>query len=713
MISLEPPKKYRFSVLALLIRLQNFRLPRKRTVMIPLVGIYVTLMVTAQSAWAKDYTPVGIGDLLPSVDIPYTKGQGTLYEEYGNPLLYTVTDDYGMWDVMDPMLEIPAIICMALTAVVGSAAVTIVQWIFNVTTIPPLENAITASVGGAAKTLTETLLPSAMVIGALVAWANHRRAAGSGLSQLGWVAVSTIFSISLLMAPQTWVNGIDSVRNVGSSVAMNATSAGLGDGTKEPIDLGHKTTYGNNERDNMLRKSSDAVWRTYVATPWCVVQFGSLDACKAEGKGLLDAGVNPEDRKEHMKDVGDRIGGDSNSWVDGHNPVGRMMVAIPALICVILFSALVLMLAFASLASLIGALMMLVTGVIFACLWIIPGRPRMWGVRWFDFLLGYTLQSGIATMTLGSVLVVTTAATRMMGEYGYAAGAGISIATAIVAFKFRSVLESIVGVTGLTSPAAAVGGLLAARAAGKAGWGITKGLGRGLAGMRLPRMPRMPSRGGGGGGGNTGRPTTPQLPPGGTPGALAGARRPMPPLPSGQTAGAALPNSDSRREVGPLTSRPELPSSTAPARGRSVADGPAKAVPGTRRPAEVGGTRRPAEVGGSVPRQALPAASGSAQAATQHAPNSASRPAAGAASRPSPTLRTENSGASYTFRQGPKTGTSAPKVIPHKVVRSTPNRPGGSTGPNPTRPENRSRARSRGRGRGLSVPTVTRRNGGN
>ncbi|BFO23124.1 hypothetical protein SHKM778_95120 (plasmid) [Streptomyces sp. KM77-8] len=147
-----------------------------------------------------------------------------------------------------------------------------------------MEKAITDSVGGAASTLTQTLLPSAMVIGALVAWANHRRAAGSSLSQLGWVAVSTIFSISLLMAPQTWVNGIDSARNVGSSIAMNATSAGLGDGTKEPIDLGHGTTYGDNERDNMLRKSSDAVWRTYVVTPWCVVQFGSLEVCKEKGK---------------------------------------------------------------------------------------------------------------------------------------------------------------------------------------------------------------------------------------------------------------------------------------------------------------------------------------------------------------------------------------------------------------------------------------------
>ncbi|MET9365797.1 hypothetical protein ABZX93_33480 [Streptomyces sp. NPDC006632] len=693
-------KHYRFSVLRLLIRLQNIRLPRKRTLLIPFLGVYVTLMVAAQSAWAKDITPVGVGDLLPSVSIPYTKGQGTLYEEKGNPLLYTVDSDYGVGDVFDPIMEVPADICMALTAVIGSAVVTIVTWIFNLTTIPSLENAITASVGGAAKTLTTTLLPSAMAVGALIAWSNHRKASGSSLSQLGWVAVSTIFSISLLTSPQSWVNGIDSVRNVGASVAMNATSAGLGDGTKEPIDLGHQTTYGNNERDNMLRKSSDAVWRTYVVTPWCVTEFGSLEMCRKYGSKLLDQGISKDDRKNWLQDRDniDNIGEGSRGWMEGHNPVGRIMVAVPALICVILFAALVLMLAFASLASLLGALMLLLSGVIFACLWIIPGRPRTWGVRWFDTLLGYTLQSGIATMTLGSVLVVTTASTKMMGDYGYAAAAGISIATGIVAFKFKGVMESIVGVTGLTSPAAAIGGLYAARAAGKAGWGLTKAVGRGLGGMRMPKMPRMPRRGGGGGGDTGG--SVPQLPGGGSPGAMAGARRPMPPLPSGQSSAASLPGSSSRREVGPLTSRPELPSSVAPARGRSVADGPAKAIPGTRRPVEV--------TGSAAPRPALAAGSGTSGAAAQAAP----QPAQVSAGRPSPTLRPEaGANANYAFRQGPRPGTHAPKVIKGEVIRSTsaPNRstrPGGSVGPNPTRPQ---QSRVRDRGRRLAMPGTRRR----
>lgn len=740
-------KVYRFSVLKLLIRLQYMRPPRLRTVMIPVIGVYVTLMAMAQSAWAADITPVGVGDLLPSVEIPYTKGQGTLYEERGNPLLYTFDNAYGMWDVGDPVMEIPADIAMALTAVIGSAATTITQWIFALTSIPEMESAISNSIAGAAGTLTATLLPSAMVVGALVAWANNRKASGSGLGQIGWVAVSTLFSISLLTSPQSWVSGVDSVRTIGASVAMEATSAGIGDGTKTPIDIGHEVAYGNNSRDNMLRKSSDAVWRTYVVTPWCIGEFGSLEACKLHGKGLLDQGIRKDKRKEWLeKKVGEnQVGGASNEWVDGHNPLGRLMIAVPALICVIIFAGLVLALAFASLASLLGALMLLLTGVIFACLWIIPGRPRTWGMRWFDTLLGFCLQSGIATMVLGATLTLTTAASNRMDDYGYAAAAGLSIASAVVAWKFKGILESIVGVTGMSSPAAGIAGLFAARAVGRAGMGLAKAAGRGMVGMHAPRMPRWPRRGGGRGSGGE---VTPQLPGGGSPGAISGSRRPMPPLPSGQSGSASLPGSSTRQEVGPLTSRPELPASVAPARGRSVADGPAKALPGSRRPVEVSSTApRPALPAGSGAAQGVSASrpssaaaqtaassrpnSGAAQTVTASRPSSAatqpaksSRPSSGAAAqaapqpgqvaagRPSSALRPEaGSNANYAFRQGPKTGTSAPKVIRGEVIRSSPaqnrsTRPGGSTGPNPTHPQ---ASRGRSSGRRLAVPGVRRR----
>ncbi|MFD9084552.1 hypothetical protein [Streptomyces erythrochromogenes] len=711
------PKTYRFSVLRLLIRLQHFRLPRKRNILIPIVGVYVTLMAMAQSAWAADIAPVGVGDLLPSVEIKRT-GPGTLYEEYGNPLLFTLDSDYGMWDVFDPILELPADICMALTATIGSACVLIVQWIFNLTTIPAVENAIATSIGAASKTLTNTLLPSAMIVGALVAWANHRKAPGSALGQMGWVAVSTVFSLSLLLSPSTWISGIDNVRTVGSSIAMNAADAGIGDGTKEPIDLGTSPQFGTNERDNMLRKSGDAVWRTFVVTPWCVAEFGSTEACKAHGKDLLDQGVMKGKRKEWLqKNVTEgKVGADSVTWRQGHTPVGRIMVTIPALICVVLFAALLLALAFASLASLLGALMLLFSGVIFACLWVIPGRPRTWGVRFFDTLLGFVLQSAISTMVLGSVLVIMTASTKAMEDVGYAASAGISIAAAIVAFKFRGIMESIVGVTGMTSPVAAMGGLLAARGAAKAGWGLTKAAGRGLVAMhapRMPRFPRFPRRGGGSGDPGGG---VSQLPGGGSPGAIAGSRRPMPPLPTGQSGAASLPGSNSRTAIGPLTSRPELPASSAPATGRSVADGPAKAIPGSRvtgqapRPELPAGTRRSGTAArgqAAASRSADATASAGRSAAAQAAPH-----AQVSAARPSSALRPEAGGdASYSFRSAPEPGRPAPRLIRHRVISSTPNRPpaaGGSTGPNPARPATPGRT-TRTTGRRMAVPGMRRR----
>ncbi|WP_158939621.1 hypothetical protein [Streptomyces sp. NRRL S-87] len=731
-------KTYRFSVLKLLIRIQHFRLPRKRNVLIPLLGLYVTLMVTAQSAWAQDIAPVGVGDLLPSPQLKHT-GPDTLYEKYSNPLLFTLDSDYGMWDVFDPILELPADICMALTATIGSACVMIVQWIFNLTTIPEVEGSIAKSIEAASGTLTNTLLPSAMMVGALVAWAQHRKAAGSALGQLGWVAVSTIFSLSLLLSPSTWISGIDNVRTIGSSIAMNAADAGIGDGTKEPIDLGTTPSWGSNERDNMLRKSGDAVWRTFVVTPWCVADFGSKDACKKHGKDLLEQGVWKGKRKEWLQKnvTKDSVGEDSVTWRQGHTPVGRIMVTIPALICVIIFAALLLALAFASLASLLGALMLLFSGVIFACLWVIPGRPRTWGVRYFDTLLGFALQSAISTMVLGAVMVIETAAAKAFGSLGYAAVGGLSIAAALVAFKFRGIMESIVGVTGMTSPAAALGGLLAARGAAKAGWGLTKAAGRGLVAMhapRMPRLPRFPRRGGGGGGAGDGG-GVPQLPGGGSPGALAGSRRPMPPLPTGHSGAASLPGGNSRTAVGPLTSRPELPASSAPATGRSVADGPANALPAGRRPMEVtAGASRPELPAGSSAQtvgarrngsaaRGQATASRSADAAAGRpatvaggtrttAAQAAPQPAQVAAGRPSPALRPEaGEQANFAFRSAPEPGRPAPKLIRHKVISSTPNRPpaaGGSRGPNPVRPETPGRT-ARTTGRRMAVPGMRSR----
>ncbi|MEV6332251.1 hypothetical protein [Streptomyces sp. NPDC051909] len=628
------------------------RLPL-RTLAIPVLFALTTLMVASGTAHAETIDPVGIGDLLPSPETTVPKGQGTLYEEYTNPNLWMLDSDFGRWDILDPMGDTVARILMAMIVIIGTAVVVIVKWIFGLTSVPELQGALTSTIGGAAKGLSTTLLPAALAVGGLVAFAKHREGGGGGgLSQIAWVFVSGVVSVSLLSTPQVWVDGVDTTRQVGASVALNATAGGIAQGKQEfPFKLGHEPTYTGNGRDDMLRRSSDAVWRAYVADPWCLAEFGSLEACQKYGKDLLDQGPSVEARKEWLQaNVKEQtVGADSANWRAGHNPVGRIAVLIPALIVLLIFAALVLALAFASLASLIGSLMLLVAGVVFACLWVIPGRPRQWGLRWFDQLLGLTLQSFIATMTLGCVLVVQVVSTQMFSTFQWVPSAGLSIAAAVMAFKFRKIMESIVGVAGATSsPIGTMLGMMATRSATRALRRRGRG-GRGKGQHNAPVRTRPGggsaggSDGGGGGGGDNGPGTGGG---GGTSGALVGRvpfRRPTPlPGGSGRSAQPDRVPEEKERLAGPPPSIPDDRTRKTPAPVRGPGPLPMHAATRT----------------GDVAATAKPASNASAKPAA---------PTGGASTSTAPT---------GTFRQAPAPGAPGPRAIEARVIReSTPPTP--------------------------------------
>ncbi|MEH6375915.1 hypothetical protein V7793_16485 [Streptomyces sp. KLMMK] len=474
------------------------RLPRFRNLLIPLLGAFTTLVVTAGAAAADDkhkkYNPAGIGDLLKTPRVGEGTGS-TLYEQYGSVLYYRLDNELGWKDIGWSMLNGIADLFMGLTVFITQTAVVAVQWTLGFTDVKEIHDAITTAISKAGGTVSSTLLPSALAVGALIAWANHRKASGSSLSQLGWVAASGILAVSLVTTPGVWVDSLESVRKVGSTIAMEATSAGMTGNSQEPIAIGGTPDLEQNEKDReptkktkLVRKSTDAIWRSYVVTPWCIAEFGNLTTCKEFGERVLQKTDQPtgdddfDDAREEFlsKTLSDEaLGKPAMKWRQGKN-AGRVTVALAAFVCATLFAVLAIILAFASLASLIGALMLLLAGVVFACLWVIPGRPRQWGLRWFDALLGFALQSFVSTMVLGVVLVLNTVSiTFLGGSGGYFAASAISITSAITAFKFRAVMDSIVGVTGALTPGGSAMGMamgrgasrLAGRMAGKsAGW---------------------------------------------------------------------------------------------------------------------------------------------------------------------------------------------------------------------------------------------------
>ncbi|MDJ0374622.1 hypothetical protein QMK19_34625 [Streptomyces sp. H10-C2] len=417
------------------------------------MGLLTTLTVTAPSAAADDtdkYNPGGVGDLMPSPITPH--GQGTLFEMY-TPSAFQLdkqlSSDLTGGDLIDGGMHQVAQMLMGILTMVGRAAVTITQWTFNVVSLPEIEPAIARAIGAAATPMATMFLPSALAVGMFIAWA--RRSDQSMLGQMAWVAASAAIACTFFTAPATWVKGVDQARQTGATVAMTTVDGGLTGDTSSAMPF--KTpepAWSGKARDDTIRKASDAVWRTYVAVPWCIADLGSLEACKRWGPEVLQRGDDMDAREDYLaENMNDNNAGKSAvNWRQGHTPAGRIGVLLAAVISAVIFCALVIVLAATTLASLLGALMLLVCGVVFACLWCIPGRPRQWGVSWFETLIGLTVVSFTSTMLLGSVMIVDTALLSLLSVYGWLMVSMLNIAAAAMAFKLKGKLDGIVSAGG-------------------------------------------------------------------------------------------------------------------------------------------------------------------------------------------------------------------------------------------------------------------------
>ncbi len=338
-----------------------------------------------------------------------------------------------------------AYLVMMYIVAITRAAISVGWWLFSFTDVKPLTDATSATIGATATQLVGWLLPSALAFGAVAAY-TQRRATGSALGQMVWVIVAGVLSISFALAPATWLRGVDGARQLGAGAVMTASSDAMGPTMQTPI-AWPEPGFTGTAKDTLLRKSADASWRGFAVTPWCIAEFGSLAACDRYGKGMLDVGGNPEDRTEYINKVILPAEGGEDSptakWVKGDNPFGRTAVVMLAAIAATLFGFLNIGLAFTALMAFVGALLLLVVGVFFACLWIIPGRPRQWGMNWFEALVGLVLQSFLAMLVFGTALTLLTAVFSLTGALGWLPVSGLAIAVLIVAFRLRRLLDSL------------------------------------------------------------------------------------------------------------------------------------------------------------------------------------------------------------------------------------------------------------------------------
>ncbi|MFF0271451.1 hypothetical protein [Kribbella sp. NPDC004536] len=367
----------------------------------------------------------------------------TLFEQY-SPMVYGLDFETSLRDPMQGVFNGYAHMTMMYIVAITRGAIAVGWWLFSFTDIKSLTDTASAAIGNVNMELVGWLLPSALALGAIAAYAQ-RRASGSAMGQLVWVLVAGVVATSFAMAPKSWLAGVDGARQVGADAVVSTSTDALGGSMNTPI-AWPQPSFAGDKKDTLLRKSGDATWRAFAVTPWCVAEFGSIAACQRYGKAILDKGTDGDARNSYIDNEISKAegGGDAATvkWAKGKNPFGRIGVLTLGAIAASLFAFLTIALALTALMAFVGCMMLLVVGVLFACLWAIPGRPRQWAMNWFEALLGLVLQSILALLVFSTTLALVTAVFGMTDTLGWLPVSGLAIAVLVAGFRLRRLFES-------------------------------------------------------------------------------------------------------------------------------------------------------------------------------------------------------------------------------------------------------------------------------
>ena len=333
-------------------------------------------------------------------------------------MVYGLDFDTGMPDTFNMIFNGYAYMVMMYIVAITRAAISVGWWLFSFTDVKPLTDATSATIGATGTQLVGWLLPSALAFGAVAAY-TQRKATGSALGQLVWVFVAGVLSISFALAPATWLRGVDGARQLGAGAVMTASSDALGPTMQTPDAMAGAGLHGHAEG--------------HIAQEVSRCELARIRRHALVHRGVrLDRGLRAiwqgHARRRH------RPGGASEAtstrsscppravrtprrskWVKGDNPFGRIAVVMLAAIAATLFAFLNIALGIHRADGVHRCLLLLVVGVFFACLWIIPGRPRQWGLNWFEALIGLVLQSFLAMLVFGTALTLVTAVFTLTG----------------------------------------------------------------------------------------------------------------------------------------------------------------------------------------------------------------------------------------------------------------------------------------------------------
>lgn len=558
-----------------------------------IVGLLVATAMPAGADEPDGYTPDGMGGLFstPSLEAGL---QPTLFEA-------TTSEDWALdfipnsgWHVADNAFKRffngLANLNMWGTQALTRAAISLSWNVSDQSAYQSITNDLAKPFSGTANAVHGWLLPSLMGIGAVAFLISLGGRKGKALQQGLTMITVGVLAISMSTHPGYWTGAVNGTRDIGQDIASTMAVEATENATV-PFSGPQATTNPATPTTNAMRHNADTIWRTFVASPWCLAEFGSLDACQKYGWNVVGqkdgASESSGTRYEYIYNTfSENVGGtDTAAWqfTAGHYPIQRVVITLFALLAAAVFTLLMAILALSSMAFGIMSIFLLYLGPILLPFAIIPGMPRSWARNWLALLVGFTL-TGVGVLLIQSAaLSVSVAVIKLSNTHGWFVTVTLNLMTVLAALLLLPHVRSIFGAppTGaLSAFTRMTGAAMAMRAISGRGKGAarTQGAGRN-------NRPAQPKGGSGNSGGSpkTGPAGPHMAKPNPTPAPKRHQQsRPhhTPPRPSQPKGGGMTPRrtrptgAHTRQSSGPSpTRRPSRSSGTTPRTSRSYSRG--------------------------------------------------------------------------------------------------------------------------------------------
>lgn len=433
-------------------------------------------------------TPDGLGGLVTPPELP--GGAVTLVES--TPLhRYNIWHDLGMTDVVPNAAILLYGPLNDFGLVILKGGITAAWWLYTLMDSTAIGQRLGEAMNSLSSSLYMWLLPTALAVGAVAMFV--RRSKGEDfVDQLAIMLLGSVLAIGLGTSSPFVVQMIDDGRQ-GLSAAVSSAAADSLVSTEIPFAWPSAPPQGSAQL-RVARTSGDALWRVLGVTPWCITEFGSLPACERYGAGWVKQ-TTPDQRKEYVDKIvkpaeGNDDEGGTVRYMRGHDPAGRISAALAGFIINLAAAVVVVALPLSALMTWLTALLLLAFGSLWACMLVVPGRIRQWGVGAWDMIGGLTLVSAITTGLLSVSMIVLAAVIAITSVAGWFPTAVLSGAALWATLRAKKLIEALLlsagtGSSGLGKFAA----FLTARS-------LMRGIGGLLGKSKLPRPAFGKGRGG-------------------------------------------------------------------------------------------------------------------------------------------------------------------------------------------------------------------------